>query len=98
MAAYSVLRSKTATLVAATEDTVTLTASLSTIRVTNFSTTARISVRMDGTAATVDGDNTVPVPPDSTITLLASEYLLASDQVVSLISAGTPDYCVHAYQ
>lgn len=104
MANYSVVRSKTATLAAATEDRVTVTGTFRTIQVVNFDATARISVTYQGAAATVDGNDTVPVPPGGTTTLYedvsgggASRVDVTTDVVVSLISAGTPTYCVVAF-
>jgi hypothetical protein len=53
MASYTVKRSKHATLVANTADTVTLTSRPTSIELRNLSTTAVIFCCVDGTAATV---------------------------------------------
>jgi hypothetical protein len=53
MASYTVKRSKHATLVAYTADTVTLTSRPTSVELRSFSTTAVILYRVDGTAATV---------------------------------------------
>jgi hypothetical protein len=58
MASYTVKRSKHATLVANTADTVTLTSRPTSVELRNFSTSAVIFYRVDGTAATVSGDDT----------------------------------------
>jgi hypothetical protein len=57
MAAYSVARSKTATLVASTVDTVTFTdAGQHGIVIVNRSTTKNIHFRLDGVDPALDGD------------------------------------------
>lgn len=100
MATHSVTRSKTATLTAATADTVTVTGTISKLQVVNHGTT-RISVTYNGAAATVDGDNTIPVPPGGVTVLYdkgevgdAAVVDSSVDHVVSLISSSTPTYCV----
>lgn len=100
MASHSVTRSKTATLTAATADTVTVTSTVGKLQVVNLGTT-RISCTYNGAAATVDGDNTIPVPPGSVVTLFDANDDTAGtpfdptvDHVVSLISSSTPTYCV----
>ena len=103
MASYSVARSKTATLVASTADAVTITGTYRTIQVVNFSASDRISCTFQGATATTDGDNTIPIPPGGTTTLYDDPGDTSSlvnpdaDVVVSLISAGTPTYCVVAF-
>jgi hypothetical protein len=52
MASYMVKRSKHATLVANTADTVTLTSRPTSVELRNFGTTAAIFYRVDGTAVT----------------------------------------------
>lgn len=100
MASYSEAVSKTATLVAATADTVTLTGPYRKIQVINHDSTARISCRLGGTAvAAADEDDSYPVLPGGTTTLydaadVGSSGSIAADAVVTLISAGTPTYTV----
>lgn len=89
MAAVSVGRAKTATLVAATADTITFTAPTSTpCEIVNLDASAVIWARLDGTA-TVAGDDCIPIPGNS------SWSPPSTPTTISLISAGTPQYCVH---
>lgn len=57
MASYTVRRSKRATLVANTADTVTLTSRRISVELRNLSSTAVIFYRVDGVAPTVGGDD-----------------------------------------
>jgi hypothetical protein len=91
MAEHTAERSAHGTLVAATVDTVTLGADWAHVEVTNLDTTSPIYVRVDGTAPTVAGEETFVVPAGGYRIL---EVPTATDTVVELISAGTPDYAV----
>lgn len=100
MASHSVAKSKTAALTAATADTITVTGTINKLQAVNHGPT-RISCTYNGVAATVDGDDTIPVPPGGVVTLYdAGEdedtvaVNVTSDHVVSLISSGTPTYTV----
>jgi hypothetical protein len=99
----SAAKSKTVTLVANTAQTVTLTGKYRRIKVVNFSATDRVSVALMGVTSTVDGDDTIPVPPASTVTVYddttpnaVSVTAEDTDYDVSLKSAGTPVVCVWA--
>lgn len=104
MGAYSVASRKTATLVAATEDTVVLTAAgIRRIEVINHDASVRISANVNGDAATVDGDGTKPVLPGAPTCLYDANdehrFVFAAGAVITvrLISSGTPTYTVVAY-
>lgn len=91
MTARNCLNAVTATLVANTEDTITLTGfGAAPVEVVNLSTTATdiMWCRFDGTVATVDGAECIPIPANSSITLPGTPLTL------SVISAGTPKYNV----
>ncbi len=93
MAAYTVARSKHATLVAATADSVTLSTDYQSAEVMNRATTGDIYFTVDGTTPVSAADNTLVVPPGGSlvVTLPSSG---AGNDVVKLISAGTPAYSV----
>jgi hypothetical protein len=67
MASYTVKRSKHATLAANTADTVTLTSRQTSLELRNFSITAVIFYRVDGSAATVRRDDTYRFGPEETL-------------------------------
>jgi hypothetical protein len=94
MPSYTVKRSKHATLVANTADTVTLTSRPKSIELRNFSSIAVIYYRVDGTVPTVSGDDTYRLGPNGTL-----EVDLPRDvepPQVGLISSATPAYSVTA--
>lgn len=88
MAAVSVGSvSKTATLTAATADTVTFTASGPIpCEIVNLDSSATIWFRVDGTAS-VAGTDCIPLPPLNAFTIPGATS-------ISVISAGTPQYTV----
>lgn len=88
MAAVSVgVLAKTATLVAATADTVTFTpAGPTPCEIVNLDTSAIIWFRVDG-VATVAGDDCIPIPAGGAFTLSGAT-------TISIISSGTPQYTV----
>lgn len=94
MASHSVASAKTATLVAATQDTVTLTKDYGQVEVTNLDGAASISVRVDSgvTNATVDGDDCTVLPATIGSVVIASPA--QGNSQVKLISSGTPKYQV----
>lgn len=99
MATDTAAKSVTATLVANTADTITLTAAYRKIQVINHDSTSTISCRLGGAAvAAADEDDSVPVLAGGTTTLFdASDEGVAridANAVVTLISAGTPKYTV----
>ena len=92
MASYTVARSKHATLVAATVDTITLERDYSQVEIVNRGT--------EDIWATVDGSTPVAAA-DDTIFVGTGQFLVlsmpttgAGTDVVKLISAGTPSYSV----
>jgi hypothetical protein len=93
MADYSVTLAKSATLGAATIDTITLTAPSSSHRfesaviVTNRHATGVIWATLDGTDPAADGDDVYPVGPGESFSLPRPDY---GDAVLKLIS---PDAC-----
>lgn len=93
MANVSVAEAKTATLSAATADTITFSGNESATKceIVNLSTTSTdvIWARCDGTAATVAGTDCVPIPANS------SWRPPATITTLSLIAAATPQYCVN---
>lgn len=93
MASYSVDKAKHATLVASTVDTITFTSDSPgpLCKVSNWSASAVIYCRIDGTDPTVAGDNTYRIGSGSFITLLPR------GNAVKVISSGTPDYSVELY-
>lgn len=98
MATYNVVRAKTATLGAATADTVNFSRAGDRVYLLNQGA-GNISMTVaspGGTlvAATVDGDDTITVPPNVPFTYPIDGSISVGS--VSLISAGTPKYCVVA--
>ena len=94
MASYTVKRSKHATLVANTADTVTLTSRPTSVELRNFDSTAVIFFRLDGTAPAVSGDDTDRLGPDETVQVDLPRDV--EPPKVGLISSGTPAYSVRA--
>lgn len=88
MAAYTVVRAKTATLVASTVDTVTLSHPFGAVEVTNLDGAAEITFTTNGTTPTVDADDAYTLPAE------ISARVVAGGPVVKLISGGTPKYAV----
>lgn len=88
MASYSVTRAKTQTLAAATADTVTLGGGWDWVEVKNHGS-ARLSFRVDGTAATVDGDECSVVGPGESLI-----ERIGPRNVISLISSAAVTYTV----
>ena len=97
MADYEELACKHATLVAATVDTVTLTAVGLGFRIQNRDAASGdgLYYTKDGSTPTVGGDDTFYLPPGGTDTWPDTGKNLSV--VVSLISAGTPDYSVESW-
>jgi hypothetical protein len=92
MATYNVVRSKHATLIASTVDTVNFSDTpMYCITVVNRSASNTIFWRLDGTDPTAAGgdDNYLTVPNSSTLVLLAEEITN-----VRLISSGAQNYSV----
>ncbi len=91
MTAQTCANAKSAVLVGNAEDTITMNAPGAThIEVINLSTTTTdiIWCRWDGSVATVNGDDCVPIPANS------SQVIPGTVASISLISVGTPRYCV----
>jgi len=94
MATYTaVRRSKHATLVASTVDTVPFSSKPKTIEVRNLDSTAVIFFRSDGIAPTVNGDDTDRLGPGERLEVDAANV---DPPQVQLISSGTPAYSVRA--
>jgi hypothetical protein len=94
MANYSaVRRSKHATLVANTVDTVPFSTKPKSIEVRNRDASAFIFFRTDGTAPTVNGDDTDLLGPGERLEVDATNI---EPPQVQLISSGTPAYSVRA--
>jgi hypothetical protein len=93
MASYTVRRSKHATLVANTADKVTFTSKPKSIEVRNLSDTAVIFFRCDGTAPTVNGDDTDRLGPGERLEVDGANI---DPPEVQLISSGTPGYSIRA--
>lgn len=92
MASYAgVLRSRHKTLVAATADTVTFASSPSNVEVKNRGS-GTIYFRTDGTAATVEGDDTFVVAAGESLVVPGG-----STVGVSLISAAADPYSVTGF-
>lgn len=80
-------------LVAATQDEVDFTDSLTAVEIVNLSGSSEIYVTVDGTNATVGGANTIVLP--AAIGSLRLEVPRRTQgAVVKLISPGTPRYSV----
>lgn len=89
MAAIALANSKTATLVANTADTITPNAPAPCrVEIANNDATAVIWMRMDGTPATVAGDDCQIIPAGTQFTPPGMP------NTISLISSGTPQYTV----
>jgi len=94
MATYTaVRRSKHATLVASTVDTVPFSSTPKTIEVRNLASTAVIFFRSDGIAPTVSGDDTDRLGPGETLEVDAANV---DPPQVQLISSDAPAYSVRA--
>lgn len=93
MASYTVARSKHATLVAATVDSVTLSLDYSQVEIVNRSTTGDIYATVDGTTPVSAADDTIYIGPGQAL-VLALPTTGAGTDVIKLISAGTPSYSV----
>jgi hypothetical protein len=94
MATYTaVRRSKHATLVASTVDTVPFSSKPKTIEVRSLDSTAVIFFRTDGTAPTVNGDDTDRLGPGERLEVDAANV---DPPQVQLISSGAPAYSVRA--
>lgn len=91
MASYNVLRSKHATLVAATVDTVTFNQEWRAVEVKNRATSGDIYFRTDGTNPVVGADDTLFLGPGESLVV---DFPSGSPDAVKLISAGTPPYSV----
>jgi hypothetical protein len=94
MASYTVKRSKHATLVANTADSVTLTSRPTSVELRNFSSSAVIFFRLDGTAPTVSGDDTDRLGPEEILQVDLPRDV--EPPQVGLISSGTPAYSIRA--
>ena len=93
MATYTVRRSKHATLVANTVDTVKFSTKPKTIEVRNLDSTAVIFFRSDGDVPTVSGDDTDRLSPGERLEIDGTSV---DPPQVQLISSGTPAYSVRA--
>jgi hypothetical protein len=97
MASYNVVSAKTATLVGSTADTITFSRAGDRVYLVNAGAgTISMTYASPGgslTAATVDGDNTISVPVGTFVYPPVGNISVGS---VSLISSGTPKYCVMA--
>jgi hypothetical protein len=93
MATYTVRRSKHATLVASTVDTVTFSTKPRSIEVRNLDSAAVIFFRYDGVSPTVNGDDTDRVGPGETLQIDDDN---SDPPEVRLISSGTPSYSLRA--
>jgi hypothetical protein len=91
MATYNVNRAKHVALGAAAEDVVNFAYVGDTIRVRNRDATSGISFTLDGTAATVDGDDTYYCGPGESV-IVETKF-----RTVRLISSGAPTYSVEVY-
>ena len=99
MASFTVVKSKTATLTAATVDTVTLSGGGFEVEVINWGASNRISFSIDGSTPTVDGDNFLPVGPGQSLKVPVAGYDPdpgPEDIVVKLICATGNAYSVVA--
>lgn len=94
MAAYSVKRAKHATLVAATEDSITFTNDepFRTVLIANRGTTDPIYFTIDGTAAVAGADETNVVSKETSKVVEG-----IPTKKVRLISAGAVAYSVEGY-
>lgn len=90
MASYSVAKSKHATLVASTADTVAFTTDWPAVEVVNKDASAAIYFTVSGVAPTVAGDDTLYVGPGQSV--IERSNVLTDP--VKLISSGTPAYAV----
>jgi hypothetical protein len=88
MASYKIKRRKHATLVANTADTVTLTSRPTSVELCNYSSSAVIFFRLDGTAPTVSGDDTDRLGPGETVAVDFPRDV--EPPAVGLISSATP--------
>lgn len=91
MTAYSVKHAKHATLTISTVDTVTLTGANAMLEIINRSTSDVIYVRLDGTAPTVAGNETIAIMPGYP---LRRHLPVHAPRTVKLISAGAAAYSV----
>lgn len=92
MASYTVTRSKHATLVASTVDTVTLSLDYSQVEIVNRGT-VDIWATVDGTTPVAGADDTIFVGAGQFLVLTLPTTGAGTD-VVKLISTGTPSYSV----
>lgn len=92
MAAVVVTTAKTQALVANTADTVTFNGGQAVCEIVNLDATSAIWIRLDGTAATVEGAECIPIPANSSFRVPATPDIAVG---ISVISTGTPKYCVH---
>lgn len=95
MAAHSAKRSVHKTLVAGTEDVVTLTQRWDMVEVLNRHATEVLTFRSDGVAAVVLADNTITVLPGQGVTVSPDAYNASGQTVINVISAGAATYSVH---
>lgn len=93
MANYSAWQSVHKTLVADTPDTVTLTnAAWIAVEVMNRHATAWLWFTVDGSTPAVEGDDTYPVPPMSSV--VVGDVSVATATVVNVVSDGAAAYSV----
>ena len=91
MAAYSEIRSKTATLSTTTVDTVTLGQPWDRIEVANHDAAQPLYVTFDGSTPTAAGDDTSYVGPNQSIVVKAPQLVVSGSSVphkVSIIGSG----------
>jgi hypothetical protein len=89
VATYSVVKAKSATLVASTVDTVNFSGGMQIFSILNRSATDVIYFTIDGSTPTVAGDDVYAVSPGDTIV-----FFPRSVATVKLISSGAAPYTV----
>lgn len=88
MATDSATRSVTNSLSGTTADTVTLTQLWPAIECTNHDATTALYIRMDGTTAVSEADNTTVVPAGMTKVVAAEPVANTTTIVVSIVGDG----------
>lgn len=88
MATDSAIRSVTNTLTATTADTITLNQRWPAVEITNHDGTTALYIRMDGTAAVAEADNTTVIPAGMTKVIAAEPAEGTNTIVVSVVGDG----------
>lgn len=94
MASYTVARSKHATLVAATVDSVTLSRDYAEVEIVNRGAAGDIYATVDGTTPAPAADNTIYIGPGQALVFALPRRADNTSSAVKLVSAGTPSYSV----